>query len=153
MIQPLRTAHRRIFIVLAGVLPVILGAALTTRPHLPRANPETMARTQLSTRFSQPTAAWAKGTFDTEFYSKPGDPKSVRIVLKLHRGLNEPDLLLYWTSQAGRDIPNLTAAHLLGAFRPADSYLLPSETQRIFLVLYSLAHHEIVDTARVEGLP
>lgn len=153
MIQPLRTAHRRIFIVLAGVLPVILGAGLRVRPHVPLATPDAVTGNQFSVRLSQPTAAWAKDSFDLEFYSEPGGPKGVRIVLKPHRGLNEPDLLLYWTSQASTDAPDLNGANLLGPFRPSISYSLPTGTERGSLVLYSLAHHEIVDVARIKGLP
>ena len=153
MIQPLRTTHRRVFFVLAGVLPVILGVGLTARPHVPVPNSHTLIQNQVSKPLNQATATWAKNTFDTKFYSEPEDPRRTRIVLKARGGLEEPDLLLYWTSAAGVDSADVNTAHLLGAFRPADSYLLPSGTERLTLVLYSLAHREIVDNARVEGLP
>ena len=35
MIQPLRTAHRRVFIVLAALLPAIIAGGLTARRHNP----------------------------------------------------------------------------------------------------------------------
>ncbi len=35
MIQPLRTRHRRIFLVLAIILPVLFAAGLMVRPALP----------------------------------------------------------------------------------------------------------------------
>ena len=153
MIQPLRTAHRRIFIVLAGVLPLILGAGLRARPHVPLATKDTLSSNQVSRRLNRATADWAKNTFDTDFYSEPGDAKNVRFVLKPRRDLDEPDLLLYWTAQAGTDAADLTGARLLGPFRPATSYSLPTGTERGSLVLYSLAHREIVDSARIEVLP
>lgn len=153
MIQPLRTAHRRMFIILAGALPLILGTGLTARPHVPLPNSPALGQSQVSKPLDQATATWAKNTFDAKFYSEPGDPKRTRIVLTPRGGLQEPDLLLYWTSAVAADSTDLKTAHLLGAFRPADSYLLPAGTERLSLVLYSLAHREIVDNARVEGLP
>jgi len=145
MIQPLRTVHRRMFIVLAAVLPVILGAGLKARPHVPHAEPETLTTSQISNRLNQAT--------DTQFYSEPTNPRTVQIILKPLRGSDEPDLLLYWTSKAGADSPELTRAHLLGSFRVGRSYSLPTGTEHVSLVLYSLAHREIVDTAKVEVLP
>ena len=153
MIQPLRTAHRRMFLILAGALPLMLGVSLTARPHVPAPNSHTLTRKQVARPLNQARAAWAKNTFDAKFYSEPGDPKRTRIVLTPRGGLEEPDLLLYWTPAVAADSTDLNTAHLLGAFRPADSYLLPAGTERLSLVLYSLAHREIVDYARVEGLP
>jgi len=141
------------FIVLAAVLPVILGAGLKARPHVPHAEPETLTTSQISNRLNQATAVWAKKTFDTQFYSEPTNPRTVQIILKPLRGSDEPDLLLYWTSKAGADSPELTRAHLLGSFRVGRSYSLPTGTEHVSLVLYSLAHREIVDTAKVEVLP
>lgn len=151
MIQPLRTVHRRMFIVLAGVLPVILGVGLKAR-RVVSPMPNTLRTEQVSGRLNQTTTAWAKQTFSTGFYS---DAKSggVRVTLKPLRDLDEPDLLLYWTSQTDANSPDLTGAHLLGSFRPAKSYLMPSGIQQLSMVLYSLAHREIVDSARIEGLP
>jgi hypothetical protein len=154
MIQPLRTIHRRMFIVLAAVLPVILGAGLKVRHHAPLAKADTSTSKQVSNRLNQATAAWAKKTFDAKIYSEPVKPRAVQIILRPLRGLDdEPDLLLYWTSQAATDSRDLTDAHLLGPFRPAKSYSVPTGNKPFSLVLYSLGHHEIVDTARVEVLP
>jgi hypothetical protein len=152
MIQPLRTAHRRTFIVLAGVLPVILGIALTARPRVVSARIDTAPTEQAYARLNQTTAAWGKQTFSTEFYSDAKNGE-VRFTLMSVHNLDEPDLLLYWSAQSGTNSPDLSGAHLLGSFRQAKSYSLPTGTQRASLILYSLAHSEIVDSARVEGLP
>lgn len=152
MIQPLRSVHRRMFIVLAGVLPVILWAGLKVRHRVPLPKPDTLTTNQGSKRLNQVTVVWTKNTFDTKLDSAPADPGFVHITLKPLRDLDEPDLLLYWTSPAASDSRDLTAAHLLGPFSPGKSYSLPSGTQQVSLVLYSLAHGEIVDSARIEGL-
>ena len=152
MIQPLRTVHRWTFVVLAGVLPVILGVALKARPRVVPATTNTVRTEQASGRLNQTTAAWAKQTFSTEFYSD-ANKSGVRFSLMPLRNLDEPDLLLYWTSQSPTTSPDLSGAHLLGSFREAKSYSLPTGTQRASLILYSLAHSEIVDSARVERLP
>jgi hypothetical protein len=141
------------FIVLAGVLPVILWAGLKARHHAPLAKADTLTSKQVSNRLNQATAAWAKKTFDTEIYSEPVNPRAVQILLRPLRSLDdEPDLLLYWTSQVATDSRDLTDAHLLGPFVPGKSYSVPTGTQQVSLVLYSLAHREIIDTARIEGL-
>lgn len=153
MIQPLRTLHRRMFILLAGVLPVILGAGLMARHHVQLAKADTPTTKQSSKHLHQGTVVWAKNTFDTEIYSGLVNPRAVQFSLKPFRDLDEPDLLLYWTSQPGTDSPDLPGAHLLGPFRPGELYSLPTGTRQPFLVLYSLAHHEVVDTGRIEVLP
>ena len=150
MIQPLRTAHRWTFVVLAGILPVILGVALKARPHAARAN--VVKTEQTSGRLNHTTAAWAKQTFSTAFYSDANN-SGVRFTLMPLRDLDEPDLLLYWTSQSGTTSLDLTGAHLLGPFRQGTSYSIPTGARQVSLILYSLAHGEIVDSARVEGLP
>jgi hypothetical protein len=152
MIQPLRTVHRRTFIALAGVLPVILGIALKARPRVVSARIDTLPTQQAHARLNQTTAAWGKQTFSTEFYSDVKN-SGVRFTLMPLRDLHEPDLLLYWSAQSDTSSPDLTGAHLLGPIRQAKSYSLPTGTQRGSLILYSLAHREIVDSARVERLP
>src|SRR5262249_5240153 len=152
MIQPLRTVHRRMFIVLAGVLPVILGVSLKARPRVVSATADTGRTEQASRPLNQTTAAWRKKTFSTEFYSDAKN-SAVRFTMMPLRDLDGPDLLLYWTSQSDTESLDLTGAQLLGSFRQSKSYSLPTGTRRVSLILYSLAHSEIVDSARVEGLP
>ena len=152
MIQPLRTVHRHMFIVLAGVLPLILGVSLKARPRIVSAT-ATRGRSEQASRLrNQTTAAWRKKTFFTAFYADAGN-SGVRFTLMPVRDLDEPDLLLYWNAQSDTQSPELADAHLLGPFHQGKSYSLPAGTRRVSLILYSLAHSEVVDSARVEGLP
>ena len=99
---------------------------------------------------SAASAVWQKNTATTEFSSNPTNPESVRLVLKPVKELREPDLLLYWTAEAGSS--DLSQARLLGAFAEGRVYSLTGEEYRGDLILYSLAHRAIVDQAKVEGL-
>jgi len=151
MIQPLRTLHRRAFIILAGVLPLILSAGLIERHRVPAAKSRPLTTDPRITGLHQTTVVSAKNTFEAKLASAPVDSGLVHFALVPLRELHEPDLLLYWTSPAAQP-GDLTSAHLLGAFTPEKSYLLPAGTGQGSLVLFSLAHGEIVDTARIEGL-
>ena len=150
MIQPLRTVHRHVFIALAALLPTILAAALTGRHQFPTTRPATFSIPQDTIRLKQASATWNKSSFDTEFYSEPKNPSEVLTALKTRRNLDSPDLLLYW-SEADANSPDLNAARLLGTFVAGKSYKLPAANGGT-LVLYSLAHREIVDSARIKGL-
>ena len=111
MIQPLRTAHRRIFIVLAVLLPAIILVGLSDRHALVRASgPSTSLR---ATRLSAASAVWEKNTVTTEFSSDASNRDTVQLFLKPVRQLRDPDLLLYWTAEARA--PDLSHARLLGA--------------------------------------
>ncbi len=149
MIQPLRTAHRRIFIVLAVLLPAIIVVGLSDRHALVRANGPSIS--QRATRLSAASAVWEKNTVTTEFSSDPSNPDTVILFLKPGRELRDPDLLLYWTADAGA--PDLSHAQLLGALVGDRAYSLAREQHRGYLILYSLAHNAIVDGAKIERLP
>jgi hypothetical protein len=150
MIQPLRTVHRRAFIALAALLPLILAAALIARRQFPTVRSAIFSIPPDAVRLKQASATWNENSFDTEFYLEPKNPSEVLAVLKTRRHLEAPDLLLYW-SEAATNSPDLNAARLLGTFVAGKSYKLPA-TDGGTLVLYSLAHREIVDSARIEGL-
>jgi hypothetical protein len=143
--------HRHAFIALAALLPVILAAALIARHQIPSLRPVTFSIPQDAIRLKQASATWNKNSFDAQFYSEPQNPSGVLVVLKTRRNLDAPDLLLYW-SQADANSPDLNDARLLGSFVAGESYSLPAGTDSGTLVLYSLAHREIVDSARIEGL-
>ena len=150
MIQPLRTVHRHAFIALAALLPIILAAALIARHQFPNVRPAIFSIPEDAIRLKKASATWSKSSFDTEFYSEPKNPNEVLAALKTRRNLDSPDLLLYW-SQSDANSPDMNAARLLGAVVAGKSYRLPA-TDGGTLVLYSLAHREIVDSARIEGL-
>jgi len=148
MIQPLRTAHRRIFIVLAVLLPAIILVGLSDRHALVRASgPSTSLR---ATRLSAASAVWEKNTVTTEFSSDASNRDTVQLFLKPVRQLRDPDLLLYWTAEARA--PDLSHARLLGALVGDRAYSLTRAEHRGYLILYSLAHNAIVDRAKIERL-
>jgi hypothetical protein len=151
MIQPLRTVHRHAFIALAALLPLILAAALIARHQSPTVRPTIFSIPQDAIRLKRASATWSKQSFDTEFYSQPQNPSGVLVVLKPRRDFDAPDLLLYW-SQDGTNSRDLNATRMLESFHAGKSYSLPTGTDRGTLVLYSLAHREIIDSASVEGL-
>src|SRR6476469_8303016 len=98
MIQPLRTGHRRIFMMLAILLPAIIAGGLSERHTFVSA--KASSTFQGTTRLSTASAVWQKNTATTEFSSNPTSPDSVRLVLKPVKELHDPDLLLYWTAEA-----------------------------------------------------
>ncbi|SRR6266496_1980694 len=149
MIQPLRTAHRCIFIVLAVLLPAIIVVGLSERHALVRASGPSI--TQRHARLSTASAVWEKNTFTTEFSSDATHPDTVQLFLKPARELRDPDVLLYWRAEAAA--ADLSHARLLGPLGYDRAYWLTQEEYRGYLILYSAAHNRIVDSAKIEGLP
>jgi len=154
MIQPLRAVHRRGFVVLALVLPAILLIGLGAR-H-PRLNQGTHATDAADTgnTVRESSTLWQKHSIQSRFYRKPDRPLDTYVVLSPAEELNEPDLLLYWATNApqGNVLPG--EAQLLGTFRTGKSFLLPlNQAGAGHLVLFSPAHQAVFDTARVEKLP
>jgi hypothetical protein len=152
MIQPLRAVHRRAFVALAFVLPAVLAAGLgARRPRVPS-----------DVRFGQvpgsahlvrkSDALWQKHSIQTEFYSdRSGD---IQVTLRPAQQLNEPDLLLYWSAEqpTGDSLP--AGAQLLGSFVAGKAFTLPLNSDRAgYLVLLSLPHQSLSDSAKVEKLP
>ncbi len=159
MIQPLRTVHRRAFVALAVVLPAILLVGLRAR-HPSQRSSAPAARLPASAYLVRKSESlWQKHTIQSEFYSVSKSPGDIFVVLNpvvLHppQEAIEPDLLLYWSTDQpqGDSVP--AHARLLGAFVAGKAFTLPLSLERTgYLVLFSLAHHTVFDTARVETLP
>ena len=154
MIQPLRVVHRRAFVALALVLPAILLIGLGARcPHL---DPSAHATDVLDTgsMVRELSNLWQKHSIQSRFYSKPDRPLDTYVVLLPAQELNEPDLLLYWATNAPQENVLPGEAQLLGTFRMGKAFLLPlNQTDAGHLVLFSPAHQAVFDTARVENLP
>jgi hypothetical protein len=133
MIRPLRRAHRAVVTTLAVLLPVLVVAGLAARREVP-ASMESM-------RLSPRPATREEET--------PG--VIVRWEKRLER-LPAPDVLVYWSREpvAGSELPR--DAVLLGRFVPG---VLPRPASRSagYLILYSLARREVLDTARLGGQP
>ena len=154
MIQPLRVVHRRAFVALALVLPAILLIGLGARR--PRLGPSAHATDVLDTgsMVRESSNLWQKHSIQSRFYSKPDRPLDTYVVLLPGQELNEPDLLLYWVTNApqGNVLPG--EAQLVGAFTTGKAFLLPLNGKSAgHLILFSPAHQAVFDTARVEKLP
>ncbi len=134
MIQPLRTYHRRTFLVLAVVLPVIFVAGLAARRKTPPPKTEAMLLATSSgngKKFSYPILIWS-------------DFPKVRLVAI--KPLALPDALVYWSNEtpARSDLP--AGSIFLGRMDPALTYQLPSAAPG-FLVIYSPAQKAVLDYA------
>jgi hypothetical protein len=154
MIQPLRTVHRRAFVLLAWLLPAILLAGLGMRR--PRLQPAAGAsQVPASAHLMKASGAlWQKHAIRSEFYSEPGAPQEGYVVLRPEQTVDEPDLLLYWAEDAppGNALP--PRARLLGSFAAGKVFILPVGSERAgHLVLFSLAHQRIFDSTTGEKLP
>ena len=154
MIQPLRVVHRRAFVALSLVLPAILLIGIEARR--PRLGPSTHATDVPDTgnMLRESSNLWQKHSIQSKFYNKPERPLDTYVVLLPAQELSEPDLLLYWATNApqGNVLPG--EAQLVGAFTAGKAFLLPLNEKRAgHLVLFSQAHQTVVDSARVEKLP
>lgn len=154
MIQPLRAVHRRAFIALAFVLPTILLVGLGSRRPHPDRNAHAAQVPASATLVRESSGLWQKNAIQSKFFSKSDRPQDIYVVLQPARELNEPDLLLYWTANTplGNSLP--AHAQLMGIFLAGKSFSLPLNVDRAgHLVLFSLPHQTVFDTARVEKLP
>jgi hypothetical protein len=154
MIQPLRTVHRRAFVTLALVLPAILLAGIGARhpgTSLTGRSPELPATAYL---VRESNGLWTQHSIATKFYGSSDSPKDIYIVLRPMQPLNEPDLLFYWSTNApqGKSLPSESL--LLAPYTADEAFPLPLEKVRAGnLILFSLAHQTVFDSARVEKLP
>ena len=98
-------------------------------------------------------ATWEKNSCVTKFYWDAAHEIKVRISLNPVRELHDPDLLLYWVTNAGAVPDDLSNAALLGPFHAREAYSIPPKQVAGYLILYSLAHRTIVDRAQVKVLP
>jgi hypothetical protein len=154
MIQPLRVVHRRAFVVLALVLPTILLIGLGARRPGLASNTHAVDVSGTGIIERESSNSWQKHAIQSKFYSKSARPQEIYLVLQPEKELNEPDLLLYWATNApeGNVLP--TDAQFVDAFTAGKAFLLPLEEKRAgHLVLFSRAHQAVFDTARVEKLP
>jgi hypothetical protein len=153
MIQPLRTVHRRAFVALAVVLPIILAVGLGGRRPLLYSTSQAAEVPASGRLLKAADRLWQKHAIRTAFYRDSNSPSQIYVVLTAAPKLGEPDLLLYWTNHEvqGETLP--AEARLLGPVVSGRAFVLPQNTgQTTLLVLYSLAHEAVVDTANVERL-
>ena len=151
MIHSLRSAHRRTWLALAPVLPMVLIVGLMARRPLPRSNSRiTNSETQRAIR--QTDDPWTKHKIHSVFLRDPSDPTSVQVVLTEPGDLSVPDVLVYWSPQLSGTDSLPTDALLLGALENSRPMHLRDGNPKGFLILYSLAHHSIVDAAPLESV-
>jgi len=154
MIQPLRTVHRRAFAALALILPAILLVGIGARhpgTSLTERSPELPATAYL---VRESKGLWSQHSIDTKFYGRADSPKDIYVVLRPMQPLNEPDLLLYWSTNTpqGNSLPNESL--LVAPYSADEGFALPLEKERAGnLILFSMAHQTVFDSARVEKLP
>jgi hypothetical protein len=146
MIRPLRQRHRRVFYVLALILPLAFATGIAARKRIPVMASKTFSPSEMpATR-----ALWT----DPNLFSESRIITSLReqadgrlTVQLLFRDLVRADMLLYW--QPGEAEPRQglgNRATLLGAIGSASKFpLQPSAKNELGrLILYSLADHEVV---------
>ena len=155
MNQPLRTVHRRAFLGLAFVLPVVLITGLAERrPQVAASSGHTSQLPTSAQLVRKSDTLWQKHEIPTMFYSSADAPRILSVVLHPVQPVDEPDPLLYWslTAPVANGLP--ANAQLMGAFAPDKRLALQLDAQRAaYLILYSGAHQAVIDFARVEKLP
>jgi hypothetical protein len=153
MIQPLRTVHRRAFVALSLLLPIVLVMALVARSQPARINWISPAVSNPATVPQGTKIVWKHHSIPTTLVQTADQHKTAFVFGSL-RDLLEPDVLLYWTAAEAHTGSLPADAILLGAVGSGhtDSRTLP-ESPAGYLVLYALPQHRVVDTAPLENLP
>jgi hypothetical protein len=123
MTQPLRRAHRSIWLGLGVILPALLAGGLALRP--PQA-PEERPTDRITLRLPNGTEMVADSR---ELWGSAVDA---------------PDPLVYWSGDSAGMPAN---SHLIGSLERGRHAALPLPESGGYLVLYSLAHGEVVAKA------
>jgi hypothetical protein len=151
MIQPLRSAHRRTWLALALVLPTVLIVGLMARRPLPRPDSK-INNSEARQTIRQLDDLWTKHKIHSVLLRDTSDPTSVQVVLETFGDLSVPDVLVYWSPQLSGSDSLPTNAVLLGALENSRPLHLRDSNPKGFLILYSRAHHSIVDAAPLESV-
>jgi hypothetical protein len=154
MIQTLRTVHRHSFVALAFVLPVVMVVGLANR-HPRRLSSKPTARVPRSEYMARKSQIqWSRHGIRTELHGDSTRRAETDVVLHPTERLNEPDLLLYWSADPAPGDTLPANARLVGPLIAGKSMVLPPGADRSgFLVLFSLPHQSVFDTAKLEKLP
>jgi hypothetical protein len=151
MIQPLRSAHRRTWLALAPVLPMVLIVGLMAKRPLSRSDSK-INNSEAGQAIWQSDDLWTKHKIHSAVLRDTSDPTSVQIVLESPGDLSVPDVLVYWAPQLPGSDSLPTNAVLLGVLENSRPLHLRDSNPKGFLILYSLAHHSIVDAAPLESV-
>lgn len=154
MIQPLRNVHRRVSMGMAVVLPAVLFVGLAARRPVSISGGHDVALPGRVQLLKQSAGGWQRHAMQTSLYRQLDPPYDLYVTLNPVRPLNEPDVLLYWSESPAAKSSLPDRARLLGAFEPASALALPRDLQPGGnLILYSLTHQSVVDSAALENLP
>lgn len=123
MTRPLRRAHRSIWLALAAVLPTLLAAGLAFRP--PQVTDERVMD-RITLRLPNGTEMVADSR---ELWGS---------------AIDAPDPLVYWSETAAK---SLDGAQLAGSLHQGRRAVLPVPASGGYLLLYSLAHREVLASA------
>ena len=152
MIASHRRAHLGIHLVLWPLAFALLYGAMAGRPPLPRVGawPDFLGDPPVAPS----EILWAREDLFGAWPVRVTAHVDGTIDVKPLRPLDRPDLLLYWTAQTVRLTPLPPDAHLLGriAGTTVQRFRLPEPRpadEHGSLVVYSLAHQEIVATANL----
>jgi len=157
MIRPLRVRHRRMIVLLAVALPLLVAAGLLARRPIPRMErlPEGLvsAAADSSAIGSPRVTSWDGGSLRASLRSGVDDARPV-VSIELLQELERPDLLVYWSGDidaVSEGVPG--DAELLGrlAGRHPIVFELPVEASDSEgrLILYSPTHDEFVTSFRL----
>lgn len=138
MIQPLRTAHRRIFTVLAVVIPAVIIGGITLR------HKETPAPGQIVVLMG------SRSTHGLMMTQRSGSELQVIST----KQLDAPDLLAYWSGTPNARSPDANSI-LLGSFIPGrlNRFALPAGGETGTLILYSQPLAKVVDSVEIGVTP
>jgi len=124
MTRPLRQAHRFIWLVLAAALPSLLAAGLAPRP----------AQVADERVIDRITLRLPNGT------EMVADSREL-----WGNAVDAPDPLVFWSDTAAKSIAN---AQLAGSLQQGRRAAIPVPSSGGYLLLYSLAHREVLSSAR-----
>ena len=117
MIQPLRAAHRRAFVVLAIALPAVFWAGIRAREPPLGQSSVTVAMPSHMYLLRQSDRLWGKHSIQSMFYGDSTNGEEIDVLFVPPQEMNDPDLLLYWTGDL-RPAADISRWTLLGAFTP-----------------------------------
>lgn len=156
MIQHLRQRHRNLIVILAVILPVSFLAGLATRSSAPQRQdipPFLINELPAFPRvLFENGNLWGGHNILTRVCADDMPPQRLIVELQPQDELVKPDILVYWhepATDSGNQLPE--NAYLLGALtgKQLRRFALPEAARMVEgkLVLFSLAHQQIVATA------
>jgi hypothetical protein len=160
VIRSHRRRHLWIFAVLAVILPIVLVAAIGVKRRAPRVDrmPRVLSEPSTSTwtAVAGTDTEWVDWNMNTRLLTSDSLRSRLGVELTLTRALEVPDVAVYWTARTGAAPDQLPRdAVLLGTIGKIGAQRLPLPPQATEtggnLVLYSAAHHSVLDVLNIPG--